>query len=92
MSFSNSLLGIIYTVIWVVCILAGMGIGAFLCRFVGVFLGWMIANSLDESIGRGGQIGKQIGKLIGVIVGIGLGVYGAQHIVAFLSQMAMRFG
>jgi hypothetical protein len=92
MSLSNSLLGIIYAVIWVVCILAGMGIGAFLCRYIGIFLGWMIANSLDESIARGGQIGKQIGKLIGALAGIGLGVCGAQHIVAFLSQVAMRFG
>lgn len=90
MSLSNSLLGIIYAVVWVVCILAGMGIGAFFCGYIGIFLGWMIANSLDESIMRGGQIGKQIGKLMGVVAGIGLGVYGAQHVVAFLGQFAVH--
>jgi hypothetical protein len=90
MSLSNGLLGIIYAVIWVVCILASMGIGAFFCRYIGIFLGWMIANSLDESIIRGGQIGKQIGKLMGIVAGIGLGIYGAQHVVAFLGQFALH--
>jgi hypothetical protein len=90
MSLSNSILGIIYVVIWVVCILAGMGIGAFFCRYIGTFLGWMIANSLDESIIRGGQIGKQIGKLMGIVVGIGLGVYGAELVIAFLGQFAVH--
>lgn len=88
MSLSSSILGIIYAVIWIVCILAGMGVGAFFCRYIGILLGWMIANSLDESIMRGGQIGKQVGKLMGVIVGIGLGSYAAQHVVAFLGQFA----
>jgi hypothetical protein len=90
MSLSNSLQGIIYAVVWVVCILAGMGIGALFCRYIGIFLGWMIANSLDESIMRGGRIGKQVGKLMGVVAGIGLGVYGAQHVVAFLGQLAVH--
>lgn len=90
MSLSTSLVGIIYAVIWVVCILAGMGIGAFLCRYIGIFLGWMIANSLDESIVRGGQIGRQAGKLLGVIAGIGLGVYGAQYVIMLLGQLPIH--
>jgi hypothetical protein len=90
MSLSSSILGIIYAVIWVVCILAGMGIGAFFCRYIGTFLGWMIANSLDESIIRGGRIGKQVGKLLGVVAGIGLGVYGAERVIAFLSQLPLH--
>jgi putative Ca2+/H+ antiporter (TMEM165/GDT1 family) len=90
MSLSTSLVGIIYAVIWVVCILAGMGIGAFFCRYIGIFLGWMIANSLDENIIRGGQIGKQVGKLLGVIAGIGLGIYGAQYVVALLGQYSVH--
>jgi hypothetical protein len=90
MSLSTSLVGIIYAVIWVVCILAGMGIGAFLCRYIGIFLGWMIANSLDESIVRGGQIGRQVGKLLGIIAGIGLGVYGAQYVIALLGQLPVH--
>lgn len=90
MSLSTSLVGIIYAVIWVVCILAGMGIGAFLCRYIGIFLGWMIANSLDESIVRGGQIGRQVGKLLGVIAGIGLGVYGAQYVIVLLGQLPIH--
>lgn len=90
MSLSNSLLGIINLVIWVVCILAGMGIGAFLCRYIGIFLGWMIANSLDESIIRGGQVGKQVGKLLGVLAGVGLGIYGAQYVIALLGQFSVH--
>jgi len=90
MSLSTSLVGIIYAVIWVVCILAGMGIGAFFCRYIGIFLGWMIANSLDESIIRGGQIGKQVGKLLGVIAGVGLGIYGALYVVALLGQYSVH--
>ena len=90
MSLSNSLLGIIYAVIWIVCILAGMGIGAFFCRYIGIFLGWMIANSLDESIIRGGQIGRQLGKLLGVIAGIGLGIYGAQYVIMLLGQFTVH--
>jgi hypothetical protein len=90
MSLSTSLQGIIYAVIWVVCILAGMGIGAFFCRYIGVFLGWMIANSLDESIIHGGQIGKLVGKLLGVIAGIGLGIYGAQYVIMLLGQFSVH--
>lgn len=87
MTLPNNFLTILDGVIWIVCILMGMVFGSFLCRYVGTFLGWMIANSLDESIIRGGKVGRQVGKLAGVALGAGLGVYGALHAVAFVTPM-----
>ena len=63
---SNLIVVAIDVAIWAVCIGLGMLAGSILGRIVGVLLGWMVANSLDESLLAGGRLGQQIGKVVGV--------------------------
>lgn len=87
MTVSAPVLNIINIVIWILCILLGMGVGAFVCSWIGRLLGWMIAGSLDASILRGGRVGSQIGKLSGILLGIALGIFGAFQSVAFVATL-----
>jgi hypothetical protein len=73
-------------IVWVACILLGAGFGTLIGRPAGMVLGWMVANSLDESIVKGGRIGQQLGRFVGVGVGVGAGVYAAVHITAYILQ------
>ena len=86
MTSSNGILIAIEVLIWVVCILLGMGIGTLVGRFVGMLLGWMVATSLDASIAGGGRLGKQMGKWLGTLAGVGLGSFGAFSVIAFIMQ------
>ncbi len=87
MTVSPSVLNVINVVIWVVCILLGMGIGSLVCGLAGRLLGWMIAGTMDANILKGGRVGWQVGRLLGLILGIGLGIYGAFLAVAYVASM-----
>lgn len=90
MTLSATVLTIMNIVIWILCILLGMGIGSFVCGWIGRLLGWMIAGSLDASILKGGRLGSQIGKLSGVFLGLALGIFGAFQSIAFIATMLAR--
>lgn len=87
MSIPSQPLVVLHGIIWIVCLLLGAGLGIIGGRSIGTFLGWMIANSLDMSMRRGGRFGRQVGALVGAMAGIGFGVYGALHLVVFTTQL-----
>ena len=88
MAIPHEFTGIITAILWIVGILLGLGLGIWAGRLLGIFLGWMIANSLDMNIGRGGRFGRQVGGLLGAFGGIGLGIYGAMQFATFIVQHA----
>ncbi len=83
-SLSGSVLPIITLAVWVVFVLVGLGIGMLLGGLVGTFLGWLAANTLDESIVRGGRIGRLLGRLCGAATGAFLGIMGAIQVTALI--------
>lgn len=88
MATPNEFTGIITVILWIAGSLLGLGIGIWAGRFIGTFLGWMIANSLDMNIGQGGRFGRQMGSFFGAAGGIGLGIYGATQFAMFITQHA----
>ncbi len=86
MTLANGFVLLLSGVVWLVCILLGAGIGTLAGRPVVTLLGWMVANSLDESLVKGGRLGQQFGRFVGVAVGVGLGVYAAVHVTAYVMQ------
>ena len=64
MTMANGFVLLLSGIIWLVCILLGVGIGVLAGRPVGMLLGWMVANSLDESLAKGGRIGQQFGNFL----------------------------
>ena len=57
MTLSPSILNVINVIIWVVCILLGIGIGSLVGGLVGRLFGWMIAMWSDPSAVDGGTAG-----------------------------------
>jgi hypothetical protein len=57
---------------------------------IGRFLGWLISNSLDESILKGGQVGRRIGSTLGFLAGLGLGSFAAIQATAFVARMLVH--
>ena len=90
MAIPHEFTGIITAILWIAGSLLGLGIGIWAGRLIGTFLGWMIANSLDTNIGRGGRFGRQAGGILGAGGGIGLGIYGAMQFATFIIQHAPR--
>ena len=86
MTLANGFVLLLSGVVWLVCILLGAGIGTLAGRPVGTLLGWMVANSLDENLVKGGRLGQQFGRFVGVAVGVGTGVYAAVHVTAYVMQ------
>ncbi|GAC1421987.1 MAG: hypothetical protein PVS3B3_02910 [Ktedonobacteraceae bacterium] len=86
MTIANGFVLLLSGVVWLICILLGAGIGTVCGRPVGTLLGWMVANSLDASLVRGGRLGQQFGRLVGVAVGVGAGVYAALQITTYVTQ------
>jgi len=86
MTLWASTLTIITVVIWILCILTGMGIGLLGGGLLGRLFGWMIAGSIDENIIKGGRVGRQIGRLLGAALGTGLGIFGAFQATAIVTH------
>jgi len=87
MVLASSALTIIDGVIWILCLLVGIGICSSIGGFIGKLLGWMIANSTDSSMASGGRVGRQVGRLVGMIIGAGLAIFGAYHATALIAQV-----
>ncbi|GCF11085.1 hypothetical protein [Dictyobacter arantiisoli] len=89
MAITSGALVLLQGIIWVVCILLGIGLGTLLGRWVGTLLGWMIATSLDANISNGGRFGKRVGIYLGIGAGICIALYYAAQLSAIvLHQIA----
>jgi hypothetical protein len=86
MPSANGLLTLFDSAIWILCILFGAGLGVLFGRFAGTLLGWMIANSLDSNISKGGQLGRRLGTFFGIVLGSAIGIYSALHLIALVTN------
>ncbi|MBO0794106.1 MAG: hypothetical protein J2P36_24585 [Ktedonobacteraceae bacterium] len=83
---SQGLSAFIDLFIWVLTLLLGAALGAFGGKLLGTFLGWIVANSLDENLIRGGRAGRCLGQLTGIGIGIFLGANGALYLTTLVAQ------
>jgi hypothetical protein len=91
MTLLTNALQIINISIWVLSLLMSIGICVGLGGLVGMLLGWLISNSLDENIMKGGQVGRRAGNVLGFLVGAGLGSFEAVQATTFVTHMMGHF-
>ncbi|MBO0782895.1 MAG: hypothetical protein J2P37_29120 [Ktedonobacteraceae bacterium] len=76
--------------IWVLALLLGTALGAFGGKLLGTFLGWIVANSLDKNLIRGGHVGRCLGQLTGISIGLFLGASGALYLTTLIAQHVLH--